>query len=116
MPPAVPNGIIIRYTAYIDLLNGTTKFETINGATNNLIVANLSPYQLIQVDVSASTVRGEGPRNTPAVMGRSLEDSEFHFKCLFCACCVISTSPPLAIEVYILTGVVDMNPPVHVHV
>ena len=70
--PSVPNGIITRYTVYVDLLNGTTSFIPINGALTEYTVTDLGPYQLVQVGVSASTDIGEGSQSSP-VEGRSLE-------------------------------------------
>ncbi len=70
--PSVPNGIITRYTIYLDLLNGTTSFILINGSLTEYTVIELSPYQLVQVRVSASTDIGEGSQSSP-VEGRSLE-------------------------------------------
>ncbi len=68
----MPNGIITEYTVYIDLLNGTTKFKTIDTSNQEYIITDLSPYQLVEVGVSASTEVGEGSRSVP-VEGRSQE-------------------------------------------
>ena len=68
----MPNGVVTEYTVFIDLLNGTTQFKTIDSTYEEYTLNDLSPYQLVQVGVSASTVVGEGPRSSP-VQGRSSE-------------------------------------------
>ena len=60
--PTIPNGIITLYTIYADYNNGSneTTFMT-NSTERSFILDGLTPYQLIGVNMSASTIIGEGP-------------------------------------------------------
>lgn len=102
--PAVPNGVITEYTLYIDLLNGTTKFEAVSGAETHYIVTDLGPYQLVQVGVSASTEIGEGPRSE-SVEGRSQEAGTKQKCCVCLFCCLWLEEPsPVAHRAVIIMG------------
>jgi hypothetical protein len=57
-PPHIPNGIILFYTIYID--NNIT-FNISAANQNSFMFGWLSPYQLLNVRLSASTKVGEGP-------------------------------------------------------
>ena len=59
-PPPTPNGNITFYTVYIDYNNGS--LDTFTAVNLNYTLNNLSPHQLIGVEISASTSVGEGPR------------------------------------------------------
>jgi len=64
-PPDVPNGVITAYTIYINYNNGTSEDERVmDGSTLNYILDNLSPHQLVSVEMTANTSVGEGPRST----------------------------------------------------
>lgn len=63
-PPRVPNGIITRYTLYIGFEDGSVEVFYVNGQSTSYNVTNLLPYQIISVQISASTVIGEGPRTS----------------------------------------------------
>ena len=60
-PPFKPNGYITQYSVHIDYLNGSS--GSIPVFKNEYEVMGLSPYQLIEVQVSAWTAIGEGPRS-----------------------------------------------------
>ena len=63
-PPSVPNGIITAYTIYIDYNNGTSEAErATGGSATSYLLGGLSPFQLVGVQVTASTSVGEGPRS-----------------------------------------------------
>ena len=61
--PSSPNGIIRRYTLYIDFNNGTRTSIEVPGTEYE--ETRLSPYQLVTVQVSAWTSVGEGPTSDP---------------------------------------------------
>ena len=70
-PPSVPNGIIPAYTIYIDYNNGTSEAERATaGSASSYLLGGLSPFQLVGVQVTASTSVGEGPRSN-TVYGRT---------------------------------------------
>lgn len=60
-PPRAPNGIITQYTLYIGYENGTVDVFYTNGETRSFNITNLYPFQIISIDISASTRIGEGP-------------------------------------------------------
>ena len=63
-PPSVPNGIITAYTMYINYNNGTSKAErATGGSAASYLLEGLSPFQLVGVQMTASTSVGEGPRS-----------------------------------------------------
>jgi hypothetical protein len=57
-PPLIPNGIILFYAIYINN-NITFNISAVN--QNSFMFGGLSPYQLFNVRLSASTKVGEGP-------------------------------------------------------
>ena len=61
-PPRVPNGIITRYKLYVGYENGSVDVFYVDGESSSYNVTNLLPYQIISVEISASTNVGEGPR------------------------------------------------------
>ena len=62
--PEAPNGVIIRYTLYIDYKNGSIIPINFNGSVMSYVIDGLYPYQLVGVSLSASTSVGEGPIST----------------------------------------------------
>ena len=63
-PPSTPNGIITAYTIYIDYNNGTSEAERATpGSAASYLLEGLSPFQLVSVQMRASTSVGEGPRS-----------------------------------------------------
>ena len=58
-PPTTPNGIIVNYTVYAN--NGI--IVIVNGSQTNYLYRGLSPYEEVNISVSASTKIGEGPRS-----------------------------------------------------
>ena len=72
--PSLPNGIIVHYTLYVDYADGSAIVEVNTlSVHSNYTIDDLQPYQLVRVQVSASTAAGEGPLSTPA-MGRASEE------------------------------------------
>ena len=63
-PPRVPNGIIIRYTLYVSFEDGSVDVFYVDGESTLYNITNLLPYQIIDVQISASTSVGEGPRSS----------------------------------------------------
>ena len=62
-------GAITLYTIYVDSNEGV---NTADGTVLTYVIRNLVPYQLVTVQVSASTSAGEGARSA-AETGRSSE-------------------------------------------
>ena len=58
-PPTTPNGIIVNYTVYAN--NSITVI--VDGSQTNYLYRGLSPYEEVNISVSASTKIGEGPRS-----------------------------------------------------
>lgn len=72
--PPTPNGIITNYNLYINYSDGSPLVSLRSSATTtNYTLTNLRPYQLVIIQVSASTTVGEGP-SSEAAMGRSTEE------------------------------------------
>ena len=63
-PPSIPNGVITRFSIYVDYENGTYDVFYVDGQSTSFNITNLLPFQIISVDVSASTVIGEGPHSS----------------------------------------------------
>ncbi|XP_062990783.1 phosphatidylinositol phosphatase PTPRQ [Elgaria multicarinata webbii] len=63
-PPSVPNGIIESYTIYLREADGTDE-RIINTTHLSLIITGLKIYTKYIVEVSSSTVKGEGARSAP---------------------------------------------------
>ena len=75
--PLTPNGIITGYNLYVNYSDGSPiAILQSSASTTNYTLTNLRPYQLVTVQVSASTVAGEGPMSEP-VMGRSREEGSY---------------------------------------
>ena len=74
LPPTIPNGIITGYNLYVNYNDRSpiTKIQS-NSPITSYTVTELQPYQLIRVQISASTVAGEGPKSEP-VSGRAREE------------------------------------------
>ena len=62
-------GAITLFTVYIDSNAG---INIADGMASSYVIRNLAPFQLVTVQVSASTSAGEGARSE-AVDGRSSE-------------------------------------------
>ena len=71
-PSVTPNGIITHYTVYINLTNSSS-FLTATSSATNFMVFGLQPHQMVVVQVSASTIAGDGPLSDLAE-GRSSEE------------------------------------------
>ena len=56
-PPLTPNGIIIFYTIYIN------DCPVLNVSNHSCLLDGFSPYEVVNVSVSASTKTGEGPQS-----------------------------------------------------
>ena len=56
-PPRLPNGVITHYNIYID------SQITRQTSTISYLLAGLTPGNAVNVSVSASTSKGEGPRS-----------------------------------------------------
>ena len=56
-PPLTPNGIIILYTIYIN------DCPVLNVSNHSCLLDGFSPYEVVNVSVSASTKTGEGPQS-----------------------------------------------------
>lgn len=66
--PSTPNGIITSYSLYINYSDGSPiAVLQSDASTTNYTITNLQPYQLVIVQVSASTDAGEGPLSEPAM-------------------------------------------------
>ena len=63
-PPRVPNGVITRYTLYVGFEDGSVDVFYVNGESTLYNITNLQPYQIISIEISASTSIGEGPRSS----------------------------------------------------
>ena len=68
VPDGLP-GAITLFTVYAD---NNAVDSTANGSVLSYVIRNLDPFQLVVVEVSASTSAGEGARSAP-VEGRSSE-------------------------------------------
>ena len=62
--PLTPNGIVIIYTVYVDYNNGSYDDFNVSAVEKNFTLEKLYPYQLIGINLSASTIAGEGPIST----------------------------------------------------
>ena len=63
--PLIPNGLITNYSVHIKTyyLDGATDDSITTVFKTEYTITGLSPYQLIEVQVSAWTAIGEGPRS-----------------------------------------------------
>uniref|UniRef100_A0ABI7X9C1 Protein tyrosine phosphatase receptor type Q n=1 Tax=Felis catus TaxID=9685 RepID=A0ABI7X9C1_FELCA len=64
LPPSSPNGIIQKYTIYIRRSSGTEE-RAINTTSLTQSIKGLKKYTQYKIEVSASTLRGEGVRSAP---------------------------------------------------
>uniref|UniRef100_A0A670YH56 Phosphatidylinositol phosphatase PTPRQ n=1 Tax=Pseudonaja textilis TaxID=8673 RepID=A0A670YH56_PSETE len=63
-PPSVPNGIIKTYTIYLREIN-ESEVRVTNTTHLSLMITGLKKYTKYLVEVSSSTIKGEGPRSAP---------------------------------------------------
>ena len=73
VPDGLP-GAITHFTVYVD--NNAVE-NTADGTVLSYTISNLAPFQLVMVEVSASTSAGEGSRSA-AMSGRSSEACKWH--------------------------------------
>ncbi|XP_066224583.1 phosphatidylinositol phosphatase PTPRQ isoform X2 [Saccopteryx leptura] len=64
LPPSSPNGIIQKYTIYLKRSNGNED-RTIETTSLTQSIKGLKKYTQYTIEVSASTLKGEGVRSTP---------------------------------------------------
>nr|XP_021530957.1 phosphatidylinositol phosphatase PTPRQ [Aotus nancymaae] len=64
LPPSSPNGIIQKYTIYLKRSNGNEE-RTINTTSLTQNIKGLKKYSRYIIEVSASTLKGEGVRSAP---------------------------------------------------
>nr|XP_015286745.1 PREDICTED: phosphatidylinositol phosphatase PTPRQ isoform X1 [Macaca fascicularis] len=64
LPPSSPNGIIQKYTIYLKRSNGNEE-RTINTTSLTQNIKGLKKYTQYMIEVSASTLKGEGVRSAP---------------------------------------------------
>uniref|UniRef100_A0A2K5RV06 Phosphatidylinositol phosphatase PTPRQ n=1 Tax=Cebus imitator TaxID=2715852 RepID=A0A2K5RV06_CEBIM len=64
LPPSSPNGIIQKYTIYLKRSNGNEE-RTINTTSLTQNIKGLKKYTRYIIEVSASTLKGEGVRSAP---------------------------------------------------
>uniref|UniRef100_G3R780 Protein tyrosine phosphatase receptor type Q n=1 Tax=Gorilla gorilla gorilla TaxID=9595 RepID=G3R780_GORGO len=64
LPPSSPNGIIHKYTIYLKRSNGNEE-RTINTTSLTQNIKGLKKYTQYIIEVSASTLKGEGVRSAP---------------------------------------------------
>ena len=69
VPDGLP-GAITHFTVYVD--NSAVE-NTADGTVLSYIIGNLAPFQLVMVEVSASTSAGEGARS--AAMNRTSSEA-----------------------------------------
>ena len=62
--PDTPNGVITVYNIYVTYDNGSMENMTVDGSENSYLIGGLSPHQLVYVNISASTIAGEGPSSS----------------------------------------------------
>ena len=76
-PPLLPYGILTHYSLYVNFTNGSDlrREDTRDGDTTSHTLTHLQPFQLVVVQVSASTSVAEGPRSI-ASENRTLEAGE----------------------------------------
>ena len=60
----IPNGFITHYTLYINYTNGSEiSTRTVDSQFTLYLLDELSPYQKVEVSISATTGGGEGPQS-----------------------------------------------------
>ena len=79
-PPSIPNGVIISYSLYFTVTynNQNHSFLRVVIPTDQYLLGDLQPYQLVGISILATTGGGEGPQSE-YVYGRTSEDSKFSF-------------------------------------
>ena len=56
-----PNGMITSYTLYINYTDGNNSIVSVDGDVTRYLLTGFFPDQLMVVELSASTIGGEGP-------------------------------------------------------
>ncbi|XP_070110742.1 phosphatidylinositol phosphatase PTPRQ isoform X2 [Equus caballus] len=64
LPPSTPNGIIHKYTIYLKRSDGKEE-RTLNTTSLTQSIKGLKKYTQYMIEVSASTLKGEGVRSAP---------------------------------------------------
>ncbi|XP_008591881.1 PREDICTED: phosphatidylinositol phosphatase PTPRQ, partial [Galeopterus variegatus] len=77
LPPSSPNGIIQQYTIYLKRSNGNEE-RTINTTSLTQSIKGLKKYTQYMIDVSASTLKGEGVRSAPISVLTDEDDTTIH--------------------------------------
>ncbi|CAH7332029.1 Ptprq [Phodopus roborovskii] len=99
LPPSSPNGIIQKYTIYLKRSNGS-EARTINTTSLTQNIRGLKKYTHYVIEVSASTLKGEGVRSMPVsiLTEEDAPDSppqNFSVKQLSGVTVMLSWQPPL---------------------
>ncbi|XP_075407342.1 phosphatidylinositol phosphatase PTPRQ isoform X1 [Tenrec ecaudatus] len=99
LPPSSPNGIIQKYTIYLRQ-NNENEERTINTTSLTQRIRGLRKYTLYMLEVSASTLKGEGVRSAPIsiLTEEDAPDSppqDFSVKHLSGVTVMLSWQPPL---------------------
>ncbi|XP_024592954.1 phosphatidylinositol phosphatase PTPRQ isoform X3 [Neophocaena asiaeorientalis asiaeorientalis] len=99
LPPNSPNGIIQKYTIYLKKSNGNEE-RTINTTSLTQNIKGLKKYTQYIIEVSASTLKGEGVRSAPisVLTEEDAPDSppqDFSLKQLSGVTVKLSWQPPL---------------------
>ena len=71
-----PDGLVLSYTTYVTRLEKGSTMVTHTSTDTQLLqfdIPNLDPYELVEVNISASNREGEGPRS-PGVRGSTREE------------------------------------------
>ncbi|XP_012511763.1 PREDICTED: phosphatidylinositol phosphatase PTPRQ [Propithecus coquereli] len=125
LPPSSPNGIIQKYTIYLKRSNGNEE-RTINTTSLTQNIKGLKKYTQYLIEVSASTLKGEGVRSAPisVLTEEDAPDSppqDFSVKQLSGVTVKLSWQPPLEPNGIILYytvyvwAVAPSDPPKDVH-
>ncbi|XP_055482184.1 phosphatidylinositol phosphatase PTPRQ isoform X1 [Psammomys obesus] len=99
LPPSSPNGVIQKYTIYLQRSNGN-EARTINTTSLTQNIRGLKKYTHYVIEVSASTLKGEGVRSMPITIltEEDAPDSpprNFSVKQLSGVTVMLSWQPPL---------------------
>ena len=79
-PPNMPNGVITHYTIYVGYENRSVNVFNVNRTSTAYNISNLYPFQIINVEISASTTVGEGPR-TPRMEVQTAQTCKCYIQC-----------------------------------
>ncbi|XP_038612619.1 phosphatidylinositol phosphatase PTPRQ [Tachyglossus aculeatus] len=118
LPPAVPNGIILKYTVYLRK-NKENEERIINTTSLSQKIGGLKRYTHYLVRVSASTIKGEGAESAPVTI-LTEEDAPgsppqtFSVKQLSGVTVKLSWQPPLepnGVILYYTVYIWDTSPP-----